>query len=759
MPSGREQRRHLDYWLDHFGEAATVADAHPSRQYQFVAALHAKGYGNGYVKRVLGSGRAALRWCYQRGELQSVPHVIAVKDSEPRERILEAEELRALWSAADEPELRRYLVLLLNTACRPEAARDLTVFQVDLARNRIDLNPPGRTQTGKRRPIIPVTAALRPWLEVQGRERLIGRGEKWLGNAWRAARESAGLTADVVPYTIRHTVATELDERNAAENEITAFMGWRFGHRMRGWYTKRRIYRPDYCGTVVAALDAWMGELGLKSETARVAARAVSDPVNLALRASSLQAKVATGGKTLGNPGAGEGIRTLDPNLGKVIAKHFCGFLDSYPAWISHANQLTGHYPALPGMGEVYRRRLTRRLREGPAWQKGRSRRSRSKHWGRPTATSSSGMIGSPVSACGASKAPGRKSFVVQWKRDGRTRQIMLGQAPMMKAEEARRKAVEVLAVVGRGEDPAASRDAAKASPTVAEWCDRWLALGVGPQGKPKRPSTLGMDRSRIDGHIRRHELGRIRLRAVSAADVRKWLADVIAGETAFDERIEGKARARRIVRGGAGVGARSLRMLKAVFAHAVRQGLIADNPARDVHAPTNAEKERERFLSPEELTRLGAAIEAAEKAGAAWQATAAIKLLLATGLRKDEAVSLRWSSIDFRAASAGPVRDQDGPQCPAALPPGPGHPHRAAGPFFEAMGFPGHEGRRPLRGPAEGVGQNPSRGRPRRRSPPRLEAHGRRHGRERGCELARGRPHAGAPQGEIDGTLRPRCS
>ncbi len=111
----------------------------------------------------------------------------------------------------------------------------------------------------------------------------------------------------------------ELDERNAAENEILAFMGWRFSHRMRGVYTKRRIYRPDYCRTVVSALDAWMGELGLQSETARVAARAVSDPVNLALRGRSLQAEVATGRETPEFPGAGEGIRTLDPNLGKVV--------------------------------------------------------------------------------------------------------------------------------------------------------------------------------------------------------------------------------------------------------------------------------------------------------------------------------------------------------------------------------------------------------------------------------------------------------
>ena len=46
-------------------------------------------------------------------------------------------------------------------------------------------------------------------------------------------------------------------------------------------------------------------------------------------------------------------------------------------------------------------------------------------------------------------KGTGRKTFVVQWKRDGRTRQMALGMHPIVKAEDARRRAVEILAAVG----------------------------------------------------------------------------------------------------------------------------------------------------------------------------------------------------------------------------------------------------------------------------------------------------------------------
>ena len=244
LPSAAEQKRHMRYWREFFGDDATVADAHPARQQQFVEHLSEHPYGSGYIKRVLASGAAALRWCYRRGELQTVPHVITVADSEPRERILESGEIKALWTAAKHLELRRYIMILLNTACRPEAARDLSVFQVDTARNRIDLNPPGRARTSKGRPVVPITSALLPWLSVEGRDKLIGRGERWLSVGWRAARDQAGLDADVVPYTIRHTVATVLDEANCAEAEIVAFMGWKFTNRMRGWYTKKEGIPP-----------------------------------------------------------------------------------------------------------------------------------------------------------------------------------------------------------------------------------------------------------------------------------------------------------------------------------------------------------------------------------------------------------------------------------------------------------------------------------------------------------------------------------
>ncbi|MGB8313154.1 MAG: hypothetical protein WCE69_01560, partial [Aestuariivirga sp.] len=62
--------------------------------------------------------------------------------------------------------------IALNTWARPEAILDLSVrAQVDFEHSLIDLNPPSRKQTKKRRPIIRLTENLRGWLEHWGEDR------------------------------------------------------------------------------------------------------------------------------------------------------------------------------------------------------------------------------------------------------------------------------------------------------------------------------------------------------------------------------------------------------------------------------------------------------------------------------------------------------------------------------------------------------------------------------------------------------------
>ncbi len=70
-------------------------------------------------------------------------------------------------------------------------------------------------------------------------------------------------------------------------------------------------------------------------------------------------------------------------------------------------------------------------------------------------------------------------------------------------------------------------------------------------------------------------------------------------------------------------------------------------NPCR--HVERYPEKRRERFLSAEELERLGRVLTEAEAEGAEpLSAIAAIRLLILTGCRVQEILGLRWEQVDF---------------------------------------------------------------------------------------------------------------
>ena len=68
-------------------------------------------------------------------------------------------ELAALLTEAPD-HLRLMLMILIGTACRPEAALELTGAQLDFDDRLIDLNPRGRAQTKKFRPVVKMPDAL-----------------------------------------------------------------------------------------------------------------------------------------------------------------------------------------------------------------------------------------------------------------------------------------------------------------------------------------------------------------------------------------------------------------------------------------------------------------------------------------------------------------------------------------------------------------------------------------------------------------------
>jgi integrase len=271
-------------------------------------------------------------------------------------------------------------------------------------------------------------------------------------------------------------------------------------------------------------------------------------------------------------------------------------------------------------------------------------------------------------------KPSGAASYLVQYRNgEGRTRRLVLGKIGTLTPDEARKLAGDVLSAVAKGGDPSADRHAVRGAITVSELCDLYLV-----DAKPRiKASTLAADISRIETHVK-PLIGRLTVRSLTTADIERMKADIIAGKTARARKAAGRG---GVAAGGSGVAARTLGMVATILEYARRSlKLIKENPARDVKKPPD--RKQRRFLTVEELGKLGRAIRKAEAEGGNSTALAAIRLLSLTGLRRMECLGLRRAWVDGRA---GCIRFEDTKSGPQLRPIG-----KTAVKLIEAQAVPG---------------------------------------------------------------------
>jgi len=217
----------------------------------------------------------------------------------------------------------------------------------------------------------------------------------------------------------------------------------------------------------------------------------------------------------------------------------------------------------------------------------------------------------------------GRRYYVVQYRSKGRTRRLTLGPHGALTPDQARRKAAKLLAEARDGGDPAVEIRSAAKSITVADLAKRFLAQHAELK---KKPTSLRNDRLNLRLHVLPH-LGTLRLAAVTREDVATLHHGLHETPTAAN---------------------RVLALLSKMFNLAERWGLRTDgtNPCRHVeHFP---ERRRQRFLSDDELARLGGVLnEVEQNSTESAEAIAAIQLLLFTGCRVSEVLGLRWEEVD----------------------------------------------------------------------------------------------------------------
>ena len=235
--------------------------------------------------------------------------------------------------------------------------------------------------------------------------------------------------------------------------------------------------------------------------------------------------------------------------------------------------------------------------------------------------------------------ATGRKVYVAQARiPGGRPKRAVIGPYVRMPVEEARRRASDMIDRIRRGEDPVAPPPAPE--PTVADLAARYMDAHV---ERNCHPATVEAYRRLLDLHIL-PALGALRLTEVDRSHV-----------SALHHGLRDRPN----------LANQAVGVFSKMFKLAMAWGMTParPNPCRSVKR--YRENSCERFLTEEEYARLGRVLCEAEAEGPLMaSAVAAVRLMLLTGCRRNEILTLRWDDIDrtadelrLRETKTGPRR------------------------------------------------------------------------------------------------------
>ena len=223
----------------------------------------------------------------------------------------------------------------------------------------------------------------------------------------------------------------------------------------------------------------------------------------------------------------------------------------------------------------------------------------------------------------------GAKVFLAQGRGPGGgSRRVTLGRHGAISVDEARRQAALVLARIGSGTAPApgAAREGpGRAGPTLADLAERYLREHVAARCKA---STARGYRKVIRRHLL-PALGEVPIAALAREHVAELHHRLRATPAAANEAVS---------------------VLSRMLNRAEAWDLLpaGTNPCRFVARYRT--RRPERFLTGEEFRRLGAALDALEAQGRIpAHPAAALRLLMLTGCRSGEILTLRWDEVHLR--------------------------------------------------------------------------------------------------------------
>jgi integrase len=239
----------------------------------------------------------------------------------------------------------------------------------------------------------------------------------------------------------------------------------------------------------------------------------------------------------------------------------------------------------------------------------------------------------------------GVRSFEVRYVTlAGVRRRLSLGEYPGLKLSDAIRRALTHGVAVSDGKDPAgekaAERRRARTGETLKNLADAYFKASEkglhGGRGRPKRPSTIKVERVRFDRHIK-PELGSVRFTEIGRSDVKQFMRKLAA---------EGALAADTV----ASVG----RTLGSILAFAVHEERLDLNPASGLTQPL-ALKPRDRMFSEKSLAAIWKALSAVVVTPDGDKVPIraiplALKLSMLTLARRQDVAGAQWDEIDLKA-------------------------------------------------------------------------------------------------------------
>jgi len=245
-------------------------------------------------------------------------------------------------------------------------------------------------------------------------------------------------------------------------------------------------------------------------------------------------------------------------------------------------------------------------------------------------------VIGFGVRLSGA----GLVTYVLQYSFEGRSRRYKIGvHGSPWTPDTARQESLRLRGKIADGIDPQRIRLDQREAVTVAELCDLYISEGL----MTAKESSITSAEADIENHIK-FLIGNRRATTIEREDLESMMRDIAAGKTA---RIITRGYRRvAYIRGGKGAANSSLAVLSAALGFGINRKVRTDNPALGIRK--YPERKIERFLSPAELARLGEALSAASALGVeSPYAIAALRLLILTGCRKNEILTLKRTYVD----------------------------------------------------------------------------------------------------------------